>query len=141
MKRVKAKVEPVVVVTAGDGMMETVLGMDGSGQELRAEVPYREMVFRRAQAGQVSCFGGYATVSPTEQALFSFKPEEGQSFVLRAKGDDYRFITWAVEWRREDGIWAVYAWDATSSAHWDIPEAWFGEAPVAEGMPWLHLYR
>lgn len=131
------------MTTAGDGTIETTLIAGEDGQRKTQDVYYREMVARRALAGQGSSLAGEAHIGELRQGLFGFAPADGgepEHVIVSSVDEVGRLVSWAAE-RAVDGSWALYVWDALASAHWDLPAGWHGEAPVSPGMPWLRVSR
>lgn len=124
-----------VTVTDGRETHEVVRGVDGEGVEHKEQILYRDLVARRSLAGQVMSGGGTAIVWAGEpQKVWG-------GFLLKSADDADRPVWWAAEERADGGL-GLWVWTTTDGeAHWDVPEGWAGEAPIATSMPWLRVSR
>jgi len=114
-------------VVEADGTMEID---EASGS--RSTVQYREMVLRRALAGQVGSWGGTWIVFEEETHVLPdwwWRSEAGA-----------RPVFWALESRGDDGR-QLWVWSTDGSASWHVDDGFFGQLPIAPGLPWLHVER
>lgn len=123
-----------VVVTDGTETIDTVRSVDEAGTPRTEEAFYREIVIRRAAAGQNQSHGGTAVLDEDEVFLATFR-------IRRASGEGAPTLVWWALEERSNGDLGLWIWNSDGSAHWDFPEGWSGEAPIATGMPWLRISR